>query len=149
MPIKELLSKITPQISIIIFTLKQVYWFCQLSVMKHCKRLAANVLSIKTDLGIDLSDHTVTVVIWTLLRQSLCTENQWLLSTHVWGNFTSFSSLKSKLWILVCRLYWELLIYAHRHFDWRIIAVLTQSPTVLMFVDIIGSSYYRCYYASR
>ena len=57
------------QISTIIFTLKQVYWFCQLSAMEHCKCLAANVISIKTvnnNLVIDLSDHMTTVMIWTL-----------------------------------------------------------------------------------
>ena len=27
----------------------------------------------------------------------------------------------------------------HRHFHWRIIVVLTQNPTVLMFVDITGA----------
>ena len=27
----------------------------------------------------------------------------------------------------------------HRQFHWRIIAVLTQTPTVLMFVDIAGA----------
>ena len=27
----------------------------------------------------------------------------------------------------------------HRHFHWRIVAVLTQNPTVLLFVDITGA----------
>ena len=32
----------------------------------------------------------------------------------------------------------------HRHFHWKVIAVLTQNPTVLMFVDVTGASMGIC-----
>ena len=37
--------------------------------------------------------------------------------------------------LYVCAIYY----LGHRHFHWRIIAVLTQNPTVLMFVDITSA----------
>ena len=74
-----------------------------------------------------------------------------------WGHPSLFDAATSLLsWYkMACmaneihRLIWVkfmsmLLMYVqpgtHRHFHWRVIAVLTQNPAVLMFVDITGAS---------